>query len=61
MITKEEKIFRIRQRRHTLRTPDSLLKKLYKNNMINEDFLLPDNDKDDSECVKFSRMSRQEP
>ena len=38
-----------------------LLKKLYKNNMIDNNFLLPDNNKGDSECVKFTRISGQEP
>ena len=63
MMAKAENFFRIRQRRHKLRTPDSLFvkKKLYKNNMIDDSFLLPDNNKDDSECVKFARISSQEP
>ena len=40
---KAEKFFRIRQRRHKLRTPDSFFaKKLHKNNMIDDVFLLPD-------------------
>ena len=38
-----------------------LRKKLYKNNMIDDVSLLPDNNKDDRECVKFSRISSQEP
>ena len=61
MTTKAEKFFRIRQRRHKLRTPDSLVtkKKLYKNNMTDGAFLLPDNNKDDIECVKFTRISSQ--
>ena len=32
-----------------------------KNNMIDNVFLLPDNNKDESECVKFARISSQEP
>ena len=62
MMTKAENFFRIRQRRHKLRTPDSLFtKKLYNNNMIDNVFLLPDNNKDENECVKFARISSQEP
>ena len=62
MIVKAEKFFRIRQRRHKLRTVDSLFtKKKHKNNMIDDAFLLPDNNKDDSECVKFVRISSQDP
>ena len=38
-----------------------LRKKLYKNNMTEGAFLLQDNNKDDSECVKFARISSQEP
>ena len=38
-----------------------LRKKLYKNNMIDDAFLLSDNNKDDSGCVKFARISGQEP
>ena len=38
-----------------------LQKSCIKNNMIDGSFLLPDNNKDDSECVKFARISSREP
>ena len=38
-----------------------LRKKLYKNNRIDDAFLLPDTNKDDSECVKSARISSQGP